>query len=42
VLKSINLFRVTGDEEFNIWMVAMIGMGSLFLVFVGVTIFLIW
>ena len=42
VLKCINLSRVTGDEEFNIWMVAMIGMGSLFLVFVGVTIFLIW
>lgn len=30
------------DGEFNIWMVAMIAIGSLFLVFVGVTIFLIW
>lgn len=29
------------DGEFNIWMVAMIAIGSLFLVFVGVTIFLI-
>lgn len=33
---------LAADGEFNIWMVAMIAIGSLFLVFVGVTIFLIW
>ncbi len=42
VYQSIDLCCVTDDGEFNIWMVAMIAIGSLFLVFVGVTIALIW
>jgi len=36
-----HVYYLPKDGEFNIWMVAMIAIGSLFLVFVGVTIFLI-
>jgi len=35
-------FCQTDDGEFSIWMISVIAIGSLFLVFVGVTIFLIW
>nr|CAH0103778.1 unnamed protein product [Daphnia galeata] len=38
---NISVLYYPNDGEFNIWMVAMIAIGSLFLVFVGVTIFLI-
>lgn len=38
---DISVLYYPNDGEFNIWMVAMIAIGSLFLVFVGVTIFLI-
>ena len=42
IVYSFYTFCQTDDGEFSIWMISVIAIGSLFLVFVGVTIFLIW
>jgi hypothetical protein len=37
-----NFFYFSDDNELNHWMLAMIGIGCIFIAFVGVSIYLMW